>query len=59
MSSRPDSCQICGRSSRSDGAPLELEVGERCGRYSGKWMCLSCFLRWTDQKAATHRDDAR
>ena len=53
--SRPDRCQVCGRSTRKDGERLELEIGNRCGQHSGKWMCLSCFLRWTDQKAPATR----
>ena len=46
---RPDRCQVCGRATRKDGERLELEIGNRCGQHSGKWMCLSCFLRWTEQ----------
>ncbi len=47
---RPESCQVCGRSQRKDGEPLEIQICNRCGPHSGKWLCLSCYLKWTEHE---------
>ena len=47
---RPLLCAVCGDGFWRDGTRRELEIGTRCGKHSGKWMCIMCFKKWTEQR---------